>query len=120
MVSSNQSSLTRSVYTLGLASILCCGSTTFANAATVYVEDILDYVYPQPNAFYIKYDNASHPISTCNSGRRFAVALDHPNYDAIVSTILMAYQSGKKLRVYFSDTQPPACGATVDAVLVNE
>ena len=103
-----------------LLALLSAGYLGLAQAGTINIEDTLSYVYPTTGGYTITFNTGSNPISTCNGGKRYAVALSHPNYDAVVSTILAAHVSKEPVRIYVDDTQSPTCAPLISGVLVRE
>lgn len=104
-----------------LSVALCIAWASPASAAIVYSTiDDLDWVYPGNSGLRLRFKNYSHPLGTCGSGQRFIIKTDHPNYDVLVSTVLMGFASERPLRVYFDDSQPAACDPVVDAVMVQD
>ncbi len=102
--------------TIAVLTLLFVGSSY---AGTINLEGHLTYVYPTETAFVITYETESNAISTCNGGKRFSIALSHPNYDALVSTVLAAHFADREVRIYVEDTQSPACAPLIRDVLVR-
>jgi hypothetical protein len=78
-------------------------------------------LYPTSTT-YIFIVDAKHPeLSSCDLGRRFSIALDNPNYDALVSTLLLAYASGKEvyINVNGADYNGAVCSPTINRLMVK-
>ncbi len=90
------------------------------HSGTINIEDHLAYVHPTESGFSLTYENDSNPLSTCNDGKRFNIALSHPNYDALVSTVLAAHFGNRKVRIYVDDSQPPSCAPLIQSLLVRK
>lgn len=55
--------------------------------------------------------------ASCNAGRQFMIRRTDPNYDTHVSTLMAAFLSGRRVLIYW--TESDSCRAYVARVLVE-
>lgn len=77
-------------------------------------------LYPSSEGYiFIINDGALPELSTCSDGKRFSIALTHPNYDAMVSTLIFAFASAKTINLNLVSNQAPTCSPTIGRFSVN-
>ncbi|WP_265462775.1 hypothetical protein [Aeromonas salmonicida] len=63
-----------------------------------------------------------HPeVSSCDGGQRLQIPLTHPNYNTMVSTLIMAFTTSKEvyLNVSTEKLKVPTCAAPVNRFMVK-
>lgn len=79
-------------------------------------------LYPSTSGYVFAIDYSYPEYSSCDNGGRFLISIDHPNYEAMVSTLIAAYLSGDRitLNVDSEGLSGPVCGPTVNRFMVYE
>jgi non-ribosomal peptide synthetase component E (peptide arylation enzyme) len=76
----------------------------------------ITYLYPTSEnyVFNVSYSN---PLSTCDNGTRYSIALTNPNYNSLVSTLISAFMAGKEILINI-DSQAANCQPTINRFIV--
>lgn len=74
-------------------------------------------LYPSDTG-YVFNVNYSNSLSTCDGGSRFSISLTSPNYQALVSTLMAAFFSGKEISIHVYDNQGTSCSPALDRFIV--
>ena len=79
------------------------------------------HLYPTSNSYIFLVEEKHPELSSCDLGRRFSIALDNPNYDALVSSLLLAFASGKEVYINVDGEGPnlPTCSPTINRFMVK-
>jgi len=77
-------------------------------------------LYPSVDGYVFMTSNGNSEFSSCSGGKRFKVALDHPNYDALVGTLLLAFSTDSTIKINIDGEQytSPVCAPTINRLLM--
>lgn len=77
------------------------------------------HLYPASDAFNFLVEDPLPEYSACDNGRRFSVPLDHPNYQALISSLMMAFASDRTIRMNLDSRSSAVCSPTINRVFVR-
>jgi hypothetical protein len=75
-------------------------------------------LYPYSGGYIFMVESPLTEFSSCDNGRRFSIALGHQNYDAMVSSLLLAFASDYAIRVNLDARSGPTCQPTINRFMV--
>lgn len=81
-----------------------------------YIE--INTLYPFSGGLILLSSYADSSVSSCDSGKRFAIHKDDSNYQVKASMLMAAFMAGKKVKLRYDARQAKACEAKVDRFLV--
>ncbi len=99
-----------------ILSIMFFSGAVFADPWSGRVEITSLNPYEGGLIFITSYENAE--ISTCANGARFSIDKSHANYTILVSSMIAAFMSGKKINFKISSGQQPACSPKIDRFFI--
>lgn len=70
-------------------------------------------VYPTSNEYLFITEYSNTAYSTCDSGRRWVISRNYPNYTAMVASLLAAFAADKQITMAI-DELPPSCQGVVN------
>lgn len=77
------------------------------------------YLYPASDAFHFLVVDGLPEYSACDNGKRFSVPLNHPNYQALISSLMMAFASDRHIRINLDSRSGAVCSPTINRVFVR-
>lgn len=77
------------------------------------------HLYPSHDGYFFFVKDGLPSQSTCDNGRRFYVALDHPNYQALVSALMVAYTADVRVRFNINGRVEPDCAASINRLMLE-
>lgn len=80
----------------------------------------IEQLYPSFDGYYFIVGTPLTSQSACDNGKRFHIKLDHPNYDALVSSLMFAHATGKKIRMNIDGNSTPQCSASVNRFTIEK
>lgn len=79
------------------------------------------WVYPNNGGVSLgTKDYANEALSSCDQGRRFTILSTHPNYDAMVSALMMAFAAGKEISMNIDEDAGKVCAPEINRFFVYE
>lgn len=66
----------------------------------------INILYPGSGAYIFIVEKPLPSISLCDGGKRFSILTSHDNYDAMVSSLLMAYVANKEIWINLNNATP--------------
>ncbi|WP_394201673.1 hypothetical protein [Marinagarivorans algicola] len=98
--------------------LLSAFSFAEAEKSSPYV--VIERLYPFDRGliFYTSY--ADTQVSSCDSGKRFAVLLTHENYQVKASMLMAAFMAGKKISFRYDANHRRSCEVPISRFLVNK
>ncbi|MCF6337515.1 MAG: hypothetical protein L3J84_06130 [Gammaproteobacteria bacterium] len=99
-----------------ILSVMFFSGVVFADPWSGRVEITHLYPYSDGLTFITNYENTE--ISTCANGARFSINKSHPNYTILVSSMIAAFMSGKKINFKISSGQQPSCEPEIDRFFI--
>lgn len=80
----------------------------------------ISYLYPTSAGYAFLLQVSLPERSLCDEGRRFSIPLSHPNYNAMVSSLMMAFASGKSIKINLVTGEAPTCSPSVDRFFIMQ
>lgn len=74
----------------------------------------IERLYPTSDFFAFIVSTPLESQSACDNGRRFHIARDNPNYDALVSALMLAYTMGKEITININGNDTAQCSASIN------
>lgn len=103
---------------LGVLAILALSACySFADPWHGYTK--VTHLYPAKFGYIFLVDSPLTDYSSCDNGKRFMIDLNHPNYEAMVSTLLLAYAAGKDVHINLEDRTSTTCSPAIDRFMVR-
>lgn len=84
-------------------------SSMFAVADPWHGYTKFTYLYPASDAFHFIVADGLPEYSACDNGKRFSVPLNHPNYQALISSLMMAFASDRHIRMNLDNRSSAVC-----------
>ncbi len=78
----------------------------------------VNFLYPSASGLIIISEYSNSERSSCDNGKRYLINKSHPNYDTLVSSMLMAFASDKKLTFVINDSQPRTCSPDINRFII--
>ena len=97
-----------------LISVLLSMSAGFSYADPWHGFTTIEKLYPSFDGYFFLVNDPLTSHSSCDGGRRFHIKLDHPNYDAMVSSLLLAYSTKTKINMNVDGSGSPNCSASIN------
>ncbi len=77
------------------------------------------WLYPSTGGYaFSTQDYQNTELSSCDSGTRFLISIDHPNYNAMVSSLIMAFASDKEVNINIDGEKGKSCSPTINRMFV--
>jgi hypothetical protein len=96
--------------------VFCMCTAVQAEPWHVYTK--ITHLYPTTTGYAFLVEAPLPERSLCDDGRRFSISLSHANYDAMVSSLLMAYAAEMSIRLNLVTGEAPTCSPSVDRFFV--
>lgn len=77
-------------------------------------------LYPAWNDLSFMVADGNADYSTCDGGKRYAVRIDHPNYQVLSSAIMMAFVANKPIRFNLMTDAPKSCSYPINRALIGQ
>lgn len=77
------------------------------------------HLYPSFDGYFFLVSDALPKYSTCDNSRHFSIALNHINYDALVSALMAAALAGKEIRFNLETRVFAICAPAINRVFVK-
>lgn len=77
-------------------------------------------IYPAADGMHFMtatYSNAA--VSTCDHGKRFVIASNHPNYSALSSALMGAFYASREINFVIADDSKKACSPLINRFQVR-
>ena len=82
----------------------------------------ITHLYPSSDGYVFLMTNGNSEFGSCDGGKRFKVALNHPNYDALVSSLLLAYSTDSTIKINIDGEKytSPTCAPTINRLIMHK
>lgn len=96
---------------------LSLSSTVFADPWSGKTK--IKWLYPSQSGYHFgTTDYANKDLSTCDAGTRFHIPLDHPNYEAMVSSLIAAFAVEKDVNINIDGEGGELCSPSINRMFV--
>lgn len=86
----------------------------FANADPWHGYTKITHLYPSNDGMIFMVEDPLPEFSACDDGKRFLISINHPNYDVMVSSLLLAYSVGKSIRINLNTISNTTCSPSIN------
>ncbi len=104
-------------YLLILSTIFFLGTGTASADPWSGMAEITS-VYPHSGGLVFNTTYTNENLSSCDNGKRFSISKSHPNYETLVSTMLSAFMSAKKINFNIDSNQQLQCQPTINRFIM--
>ncbi|WP_394203730.1 hypothetical protein [Marinagarivorans algicola] len=81
----------------------------------------IKWLYPAASGFHFgTQEYANSDLSSCDHGTRFHIPLDHPNYNALVSSMLAAFAADKQINININGEEGKSCSPSINRFFVHK
>lgn len=80
----------------------------------------ISHLYPTTSGYVFLMDSPNTEYSSCDNGKRFRIEKSHPNYESLVSSLLLAFSQQKLVRINIDGHKysSPTCSPTINRMII--